>query len=171
MKCYNLLPLTCLWRHFFVEGITVCWRKFLKFKTRAHQVCTYLYYTRSFKVYFYIYSVTFVINEFWYITHLFLFDFTGVIIIDNGQCNSSTKPVNDNTPNKFLKCGIHSGGFSATDDLFAWKTVKIPVILVTQETGKLLDSLMDIELSDIPRIGKQKVTILKQQTHFRDEFW
>ena len=111
----------------------------------------------------------------------------GVIIIDDGQCNINTNnnnpnnhhhhnnnPSSDNLQsnsqsNKFAKCGFHVGGFSATDDIIVWKAVKIPVILITNETGQLLDNLMNIEISEIPRLGQQKITILKT-TNIHNEF-
>lgn len=102
----------------------------------------------------------------------------GVIIIDDGQCDFSiskhasegaSKDIKKST--RFQSCGLLVGGFSHTDSNMMWKAVKIPVLLVTKGTGDLLDSLMNITVTDIPRLGKQKITNLKIRTHHRhDEF-
>ena len=101
----------------------------------------------------------------------------GVIIIDDGQCDSTlprhTVDTDSNhdvkKSSKFQSCGLLVGGFSHTDSNMMWKSVKIPVILVTKGTGALLDSLMNIEISDIPKLGKQKISKLKSPNR-NDEF-
>lgn len=101
----------------------------------------------------------------------------GVIIVDDGQCDSTLpRHTVDAASNhdvkkssRFQSCGLLVGGFSHTDSNMMWKSVKIPVLLVTKDTGALLDSLMNIEISDIPRLGKQKISKLKSP-NIRDEF-
>ena len=58
----------------------------------------------------------------------------GVVLVDDGRCESD------------LNCGrigsARLGGFAPRDDPSSWRLVKIPSVLVSQETGKRIRRLM-----------------------------
>ena len=82
---------------------------------------------------------------------------SAIIIIDDGQCDE-----------QFLSCGYRAGGafqkgFSAFDDTDAWERAlyhRIPVMMVTAETGGRFDSLMAIRKVDVLGMGESYMTIL-----------
>ena len=76
----------------------------------------------------------------------------GIIVVDDGRCDDT-----------FTSCGrgggaVKDGGFSSNDDSHRWKSVHIPVILVSKTVANVLTGLMDVTLIDIPRLGLQKVS-------------
>ena len=74
----------------------------------------------------------------------------GVVLVDDGRCESD------------LNCGrigsARLGGFAPRDDPSSWRLVKIPSVLVSQETGKRIRRLMPLEHFEVPKLGTQWVS-------------
>jgi len=80
----------------------------------------------------------------------------GVIVIDDGQCDE-----------QFISCGFRAGsssegGIAAHDEISLWKQVTIPVILVSHQTGERFKRIMPMKIMEVPRLGKQNITILHE---------
>lgn len=78
----------------------------------------------------------------------------GIIIADDGQCNQA-----------FTFCGpvagsIAEGGFAANDEDKVWKSLQIPVLLVTIPTAEKLRSMMVMKRINILQMGSHNATIL-----------
>jgi hypothetical protein len=89
---------------------------------------------------------------------------SGIIIADDGQCTEN-----------FSYCGpragsVAEGGFAPDEaSSLQWKSVSIPVILVTFSSAEKLRRLMQIEKVNVPRKGFQNVTILFNPDGSREE--
>ena len=83
----------------------------------------------------------------------------GVVLVDDGRCESD------------LNCGrigsARLGGFAPRDDPSSWRLVKIPSVLVSQETGKRIRRLMPLEHFEVPKLGTQWVSPRSAASHKR----
>ena len=76
----------------------------------------------------------------------------GLIIVDDGKCNE-----------EFTQCGpmagsVQDGGFAPSDKESVWNKIKIPVLLITQQSAQKLWPFMDISKIMIPNYGLQNIT-------------
>lgn len=75
---------------------------------------------------------------------------TGVIVDDDGGCDDG-----------FVDCGrlggVRDGGFARRDGAHAWRTVKIPVVLISAATGERLREMMPLQKVVVKGLGEQLV--------------
>ena len=88
----------------------------------------------------------------------------GVIIADDGRCRED-----------FSFCGpqagsVADGGFAIYDNEKRWNNIRIPVVLVSVKTAEILRNNMGVREVNIPKLGKQNITIFHfGKDSFRDE--
>ena len=79
----------------------------------------------------------------------------GIIIADDGQCDE-----------QFFHCGVRAGsapegGFAAHDHMNeGWKSITIPVLLVTLNTAEKIRRIMPIEKIEVRGLGKHNMSIV-----------
>lgn len=75
---------------------------------------------------------------------------TAVIVIDNGGCDDG-----------LVDCGrlggVRDGGFAKRDGAHTWRTVKIPVVLVSAAEGERLRGMMPLQKVVVKGLGEQLV--------------
>eukprot|EP00937_MAST-01D_sp_MAST-1D-sp2_P003024 g3024.t1 len=80
---------------------------------------------------------------------------TGVVIVDNGDCDSD------------FECdilgsrgsGAHKQGWSAQDHAERWRGIKIPSVVVIQEHGDGLKDMMELETMQLGGLGAQRMEV------------
>mmetsp|Transcript_37514 Transcript_37514/g.117263 ORF Transcript_37514/g.117263 Transcript_37514/m.117263 type:complete len:213 (-) Transcript_37514:105-743(-) len=77
----------------------------------------------------------------------------GVLIVDHGECDDSMQ-----------NCGwagkVQDGGFGKKDQYANWMNVHVPVVLLHQNEGERLKSMMNISVVEVKNYGPQNVTMV-----------
>lgn len=87
-----------------------------------------------------------------------------IIITDDGQCNEDLSYCG-------RRAGSSSeGGFIPHEDVTFWKSVRIPVLIVNQETANRLRGMMGNQLVEIPKLGQHNVTMIEDDGYEDEDY-
>lgn len=77
-----------------------------------------------------------------------------VVIIDDGQCDHELSSCGPRAG------GRHDGGFSSSDSINDWSTIKIPAVLITSDSADALRKNMQLERTEIGKLGMHNISVL-----------